>query len=593
MDYNDYLQASHKAARLVEDGDYPGAIRVLQALLASDISDFDKAMMCANLATVHEKMGQEQAALDWYDKGVAYEEPGRRYTVAEMKAAYLAEKGRSQESLEVYTGLLARPFLTEADKARIRENVIALHRRQEESPIPAVAPDNARPDSARARQRKSLALPVIAVGLILAGAALMLLGAPALRPATPLPPTPTSMPTGIPSPTPEPLVPTRTAEPIASSTATPTATRTPPPTATATLEPTATPTRRAGTPATPRPTVDPSTFTETPVPTETLPPTETPLPTESPVIVVPSGFTVPAHERFRLGVSLPSGDNATYDLGTLRVGWVMDWAARSSTALPPGVAYMPTVRMSGGQLRPAAGTLTAVAAARPGSTWLISNEPDVRWQDNVEPTTYARLYHEAYHAIKAGDPSAVVAAGGIAQPTPLRLRYLDLVLEAYRTEFGGALPTQAWHIHNYMLHEERDSWGVDIPPGIPDNTGVLFGVDDSGNLSVFRSQIYDFRRWMSSRGYVGQPLIISEFGVPMPADYGFPPERMTEFLRETWQFFLTAVDGGLGDPNDGGRLVQRWCWFSLGDPVYATGNLISSNGSWTPLGSTWISYVSD
>jgi len=271
----------------------------------------------------------------------------------------------------------------------------------------------------------------------------------------------------------------------------------------------------------------------------------------------------------------------------------MDWAARSTTALPPGVAYMPTVRMIGGTLRPAAATLTAVAAARPGSTWLISNEPDVRWQDNVEPATYARLYHEAYTAIKAGDPAAVVAAGGIAQPTPLRLRYLDLVLEAYRAEFGAVLPAQAWQIHNYMLREERNSWGVDIPPGIPDDTGVLFSIADSGNLDIFRSQIYDFRRWMSSRGYGGQPLIISEFGVPMPEDYGFPPERMAEFLRETWNFFLTATDGSLGDPNDGGRLVQRWCWFSLADPVYATGNLVSSDGSWAPLGRVWISYVSD
>jgi hypothetical protein len=211
----------------------------------------------------------------------------------------------------------------------------------------------------------------------------------------------------------------------------------------------------------------------------------------------------------------------------------------------------------------------------------------------VDPETYARLYHEAYHAIKAGDPTAVVAAGGISQPTPLRLRYLDLALQAYQAEFGAALPAQAWHIHNYMLREERDSWGVDIPPGIPDNTGVLFSIEDSGNMNAFRAQIYAFRRWMTARGYGGQPLLISEFGVPMPEDYGFPPERMAEFMRETWQFFLTAADGGLGDPNDGGRLVQRWCWFSMYYAVYPTGNLIDPDGRWTPLGQTWISYVSD
>jgi hypothetical protein len=437
------------------------------------------------------------------------------------------------------------------------------------------------------RRRKSYAILFLAGLFIVAGMALMVVGAPSWRPATVEPPllVPTDTATVVPSPTPEPLIPTRTAEPrdIGTPTLTAELTSTPTfePTQTATLQPTATsqPTVMS------QPTASAS--TSTPVPVEPL------IPTETPVLPSPSGFVVPASERFRLGVSLPGGANTTYNLSVLHVGWVMDWATRSSTALPPGVAYMPTVRMSGGQLRPAAATLTAVAAARPGSTWLISNEPDVRWQDNVDPATYARLYHEAYTAIKAGDPSAVVAAGGIAQSTPLRLRYLDLVLEAYQTEFGAALPAQAWHIHNYMLREERDSWGVDIPPGIPDNTGVLFSIDDSGNLNAFKSQIYDFRRWMASRGYGGQPLIVSEFGVPMPPDYGFPPERMAEYLRDTWNFFLTATDGGLGDPSDGGRLVQRWCWFSLTDSVYATGNLISPDGSWAPLGKTWISYVSD
>ncbi|MBN2391070.1 MAG: hypothetical protein JXR84_10110 [Anaerolineae bacterium] len=434
---------------------------------------------------------------------------------------------------------------------------------------------------------------------IVAGMALMLVGAPSLRLATAEPPldasqdNPTGTLTAVPSPTSEPLIPTRTAEPMDSAAPLPTATPaptsddptftpTPELTSTPDLAPALTPTSRSEASPTPSPTLDVSAFTATAIP-----------PTDTPIIPAPAGFVVPAHERFRLGISLPGSVALPSDLSVLRLGWVMDWAARSSISLPPGVAYMPTVRMSGGKLSSSAPTLTAVAAARPGSTWLISNEPDVRWQDNVDPATYARLYYEAYQAIKAGDPSAVVAVGGIAQPTPLRLRYLDLVLQAYQAEFGTVLPAQAWHIHNYMLREERNSWGVDIPPGIADNTGVLYSIDDSGNLNAFRSQIYDFRRWMVSRGYGGQPLIVSEFGVPMPEDYGFSPERMAEFLRETWRFFLTAADAGLGDPSDGGRLVQRWCWFSLYYTVYPTGNLIDANGRWTALGQTWISYVSD
>ncbi len=318
-------------------------------------------------------------------------------------------------------------------------------------------------------------------------------------------------------------------------------------------------------------------------PTRTL--TVTPA---SAAAVVPSPW-FPPQERFRLGVSVP-GDvalGAAY-LAGLGVGWVMDWQSRVPPPLPEGVAYAQVVRFRGGQLSPEAAALTRIAAAQRGAVWLISNEADVRWQDNVTPEVYARLYHEAYAAIKAGDGGAVVAAGGIAQPTPLRLRYLDLVLAAYRAQFGESLPAEAWHIHNYMLREERDSWGVDIPPGLPDGAGVLYEIDDSGNLEAFRRQVVDFRRWMVERGYGGLPLIVSEFGVPMPPQYGFPLERMADFLQETWGFFLTAADPALGDPADGGRLVQRWCWFSLAAADYPTGDLVDlTEGRWTPLGRVW------
>ncbi len=308
--------------------------------------------------------------------------------------------------------------------------------------------------------------------------------------------------------------------------------------------------------------------------------------------LLPPDFVFPRAEQARLGVSLPMGATTAYDFHAFGIGWVMDWRARAAPQLPEGVAYAQTVRMTEGALVPDAETLMVVAATLPGSLWLISNEGDVRWQDNITPTAYAQLYHEAYLAIKAGDPMAVVAVGGIAQPTPLRLRYLDQVLGAYQMTYGAPLPTQAWHIHNYMLREERNSWGVDIPPGIPDDTGVLYEIDDSGNLDAFRRQIYDFRRWMAERGYRDTPLIISEYGITMPPDYGFPLERVADFLWETWRFFLTATDPEIGYPDDGGRLVQQWCWFSLDDQIYPTGDLVNADtGTWTPLGAVWYASI--
>jgi len=39
----------------------------------------------------------------------------------------------------------------------------------------------------------------------------------------------------------------------------------------------------------------------------------------------------------------------------------------------------------------------------------VGNEPDVKWQGNVELAACAWLYHDAYVAIKAADPTVQVA----------------------------------------------------------------------------------------------------------------------------------------------------------------------------------------
>ncbi|MDW8068357.1 MAG: glycosyl hydrolase [Anaerolineae bacterium] len=312
--------------------------------------------------------------------------------------------------------------------------------------------------------------------------------------------------------------------------------------------------------------------------------------------MLPSGGSgrlrqLPARRGICHGVAV--GPISGYNTIPLRLGWYLDWQAHAHPYRPGGIEYVQMVRLKGGALRPDVETLAVIAQTNPGSLWLIGNEPDVKWQDNTDPSTYARLYHEAYTAIKLADPTARVAIGGGSQPTPLRLRYLDAVLAAYREQFGTEMPIDVWNVHNFILREERASWGVDIPPSLPDDRGMLYEIEDSGNLEAFQRQIWDFRRWMVERGYGGWPLIVSEYGIPMPEDYGFPPERVVAFLRGTFEFFLTAADPALGDPLDGYRLVQRWCWYSLDDVTYPTGRLFDPQiGALTAVGEGWVEYVS-
>jgi hypothetical protein len=290
-----------------------------------------------------------------------------------------------------------------------------------------------------------------------------------------------------------------------------------------------------------------------------------------------------ALERFGLGVPYPPLEpDMAKELG---VGWYLSWRVDKNPPKIPGVAFWQMIRVQEDGFRPDKSAIRQAAKANPGSTWLIGNEPDVIWQDNVTPASYAQWYHELYQLLKESDPTCRVAIGGVTQPTPLRLQYLELVLASYRERYGEDMPVDVWNIHNFILREERNSWGVDIPPGLTVDQGILFELDDHDDLAIFKAQIIAFRQWLADRGQRDKPLIVSEYGILMPEDYGFGPERVQTFLYETYKFMLTATDEQLGYPADDNRLVQRWAWYSLSDDAYPTGNFVDfKTGQLTQLG---------
>jgi len=223
---------------------------------------------------------------------------------------------------------------------------------------------------------------------------------------------------------------------------------------------------------------------------------------------------------------------------------------------------------------------------------MIGNEPDVAWQDNTGPERYAELYHELYQLIKSADPSSQIAIAGVSQPTPLRLAYLEQVLDAYRDRYGQPMPVDVWNVHGFVLREERDSWGVSIPPGSDATAGVLYEIEDHGDLEAFQNQIVAFRRWMAEHGQRDRPLVLSEFGILMPADYGFGPAQVQAYMYATLDYLSTATDEQIGCPQDGDRLVQWWAWYSLADTVYPTSNLFDpGTKALTDLGRAFAAYA--
>jgi hypothetical protein len=116
-------------------------------------------------------------------------------------------------------------------------------------------------------------------------------------------------------------------------------------------------------------------------------------------------------------------------------------------------------------------------------------------------------------------------------------------------------------------------------------------VDQHDDLDIFRQGILRFRQWMAAHGYRDCELAITEYGILMPADYGFGPERVRNFMWATFDYFQTATDPQVGLPSDGDRLVQRWAWYSLYDPRYGGSLADPGSGQLTDAGRDFAEYV--
>lgn len=123
-----FFVLQHKASYCVDKVRYADALAALTRLVESDISDLDKANACLSAATVCDKLGQTDQALEWYERGIKYEYTHHRFAVAEHKAWYLSSKGRTKESVRLYETLAREPSMTEAEKDRLRNNISLLQK---------------------------------------------------------------------------------------------------------------------------------------------------------------------------------------------------------------------------------------------------------------------------------------------------------------------------------------------------------------------------------------------------------------------------------------------------------------------------------
>ncbi|MDT8306787.1 MAG: hypothetical protein RRC07_12695 [Anaerolineae bacterium] len=298
----------------------------------------------------------------------------------------------------------------------------------------------------------------------------------------------------------------------------------------------------------------------------------------------------------RFGVTGHVDDVEIAAAAGLPFGSYATWWLQAEPARPQGAFFWQMIRIREAGPVPAWADIDAALAGAPGSVWLIGNEPDNIYQDNVRPERYAEIYHDLYAYIKERDPAALVAIGGVSQPTPLRRAYLDIVLDSYQERYGAPMPVDVWNVHAFILREERDSWGVDIPPGMDDTLAIPYEIEDHLDMGLFRQLLIEFRAWMAARGYGERPLLVSEYGFLMPYEYGFSEAEVAAFMAASFDFFRTARNE-TGFAADDNRLVQWWLWFIVGsaeDEEWRSTFLLDyEQERLTALGEAYAAYVRD
>ena len=263
-----------------------------------------------------------------------------------------------------------------------------------------------------------------------------------------------------------------------------------------------------------------------------------------------AGGTAPADEA-RFGVSALHGESVPLERSG--AGWYLNWTARPAPGValefvPMACAYPDREPVTAEALDLLAREVAAHRERYPGGTlWLIGDEIGYRPQhDGRSPDRYARDFHDCRAALHSVDPGFRVATGPVILSqsaavvseyagAPGGLAYLDAVLAAYRRLYGDELPADF----------------------VAATAHVASG--DGTDLDAFREQIVGLRRFLAERGLRSRRVVITEFG----AAIGRPAQpQLLDFLAGSTDFLANARDAAIGCPEDDGRLVQRFAWFT-------------------------------
>ena len=119
----DFDNECFRGAKLVDEGKLEEAAEVFRTLSErADLAEGTRCVMAVNLATVYEKMGHLDTAIQTYEYATGLVLRGYTW-IEERRAQFLFEHDRAADAIEVWEGILALPFLTDDTVKRIEHNI--------------------------------------------------------------------------------------------------------------------------------------------------------------------------------------------------------------------------------------------------------------------------------------------------------------------------------------------------------------------------------------------------------------------------------------------------------------------------------------
>lgn len=131
MDRQLYASLANRASDLVVAGERLKAIEILEELVASDLPEIDRAIMCMNIAIIHDQIGDFEKALETYSAALDLERETESYFVAQSRAAYYSKLGMYDESCRSYDDLLRHRHLKPEDREMFLKNIATLRNLRE------------------------------------------------------------------------------------------------------------------------------------------------------------------------------------------------------------------------------------------------------------------------------------------------------------------------------------------------------------------------------------------------------------------------------------------------------------------------------